>query len=209
MRYIQFKKKFTYFVVFSLADIKKEEPGFDSRRLNEWQNKGYIKKIRRGFYIFSDLDIDERVLYLIANKLYEPSYVSFEAALHRYNLIPEGVYSLTSISTKKTVSFDTFLGYFSYRKVKPELFFGYRLEKYRNQNYKIAEIEKAVLDYLYFHPEMSDEAALYEWRFNGEEFLAKVNMEKFQKYLEAFETKSLERRAKRFLKFLGANNAKS
>lgn len=210
MRYIQLKKKLDIFTVFSLQDIKKEEPGFDRRRLNEWQNKGYIKKVRRGFYIFADTKTSEESLFLIANKLYEPSYVSCETALSSYNLIPEGVYSVTSVSTKKTISFSSPIGNFNYRKVKPELFFGYHLRRENNQNYKIAEIEKAVLDYLYLNPSMSDAGSFSEWRFNEAEFLERADMEKFQKYLALFENKSLERRVRRFLKFLGGgDNAES
>ncbi len=36
------------FTVFALADIFKIEPNFYRSRLNEWQKKGYIKKLRRG-----------------------------------------------------------------------------------------------------------------------------------------------------------------
>jgi predicted transcriptional regulator of viral defense system len=209
MRYIELKEQLKNFIIFSLKDIKKKESGFDRRRLSEWQTKGYIKKIRRGFYVFSDQEINEKTLFLIANKIYKPSYVSCEMALSFYNLIPEGVYLITSISTKKTMSFNSPAGNFNYHKIKPELFFGYHLIKYHNQSYKIAEIEKAVLDYLYLNPSMSDTEAFLEWRFNREEFLAGADMEKFQKYLALFKSKSLKQRVKIFLKFIGENHAES
>ncbi len=59
MLYNEFKTKLSDFLVFSLNDIRKFELKFDRRRLNEWQNKGYIKKLRRGFYIFADSKLNE------------------------------------------------------------------------------------------------------------------------------------------------------
>lgn len=206
MQYLELKEKLKNFAVFSLLDIRKIESNFYRSRLNEWQGKRYIKKLRRGYYMFSDLSLNEEVLFLIANRLYAPSYVSCEMALSFYGLIPEGVYSVTSISTRKTEKFKTPVAEFFYRQVKPELFFGYRLSKIGNQQYKIAEIEKAVLDFLYLNPQMSNQAAFFEWRFNNKDFLAKADMTKFSKYLDIFKNKRMSGRAKMFLDFLQKSN---
>ena len=63
MQYLDLKKYFKDFTVFSLTDVKRIDAAFHRRRLNEWQDKGHIKKIIRGYYIFSDLKIDETVLF--------------------------------------------------------------------------------------------------------------------------------------------------
>lgn len=202
MQYNELKEQLRDFAVFSLSDIRKIETKFHRPRLSEWQHKGYIKKLRRGYYMFADAPLNEESLFLIANKLYSPSYVSFEMALSYYGLIPEGVYSITSACGKKTTKFKTPIGEFAYRKIKPELLFGYRLQKQTKQRYKIAEMEKAVLDYLYLNPRITRKADIYEWRFNGAEFLAKVDMNKFNKYLKAYKNHSLERRVKNFIKFI-------
>ncbi len=91
MQFIEFKEKLKNYIVFSLQDIKKIDKNFYRSRLNEWQDKGYIKKIRRSYYIFDDLNLNEAILFLIANKIYSPSYISFEMALSYYGLIPEAV----------------------------------------------------------------------------------------------------------------------
>jgi len=44
MRYTQFRSLLGQFKVFSLDDARAVEPGFDRRRLTEWQSKGYIRK---------------------------------------------------------------------------------------------------------------------------------------------------------------------
>lgn len=202
MRYNQFKGQLKNFVVFSLTDIRKIVPKFYRRRLNEWQDKDYIKKLRRGYYMFTDTQLDEEQLFLIANKLYAPSYVSLEMALSYYGLIPEGVYSITSVASRKTVKFRTPVGEFSYRNLKPQLFFGYSLQVAGKQQYKLAEMEKAVLDYLYLNPKSTRRADLEEWRFEGREFLARVDLNKFNRYIKIFNNPSLERRVKQFINFI-------
>src|SRR3989338_3736025 len=147
MQFIELRQQLKDFMVFSLQDIRKIEANFDLRRLSEWQDKGYIKMIRQGYYIFFDLVINEQVMFLIANKIYAQSYISLESALSYYGLIPEGVYAITSIYTRKTEKFKTMIAEFFYRKLKPELFFGYKLINIAEQQYKIAEIEKTILDY--------------------------------------------------------------
>ena len=202
MKYQELKEQLKDFIVFSLNDIRKIEPDFYRPRLNEWQAKRYIKKIRRGYYMFADLALNEETLFLMANKLYVPSYVSFETALSYYGLIPEGVYSITSVSTKKTARFKAPVAEFAYRKIKPSLFFGYKLEKQKGQGYKIAQMEKALLDHLYFDPRIADEADFDEWRFNSEEFLARADMAKLHQYADAFKNKRLTARLKKILMFM-------
>lgn len=215
MQYNEFKQQLKDFTVFSINDIRKAEPDFHRRRLNEWQDKGYIKKLRRGYYMFADTQLNEEQLFLIANRLYAPSYVSFEMALSYYDLIPEGVYSITSATSKKTEKFKTPIGEFFYRSLKPQLFFGYSLQQTgpvnvphgaSKQQYKLAEIEKAVLDYLYLNSKSTRKADLQEWRFNAQEFLARADMDKWGRYLKVFNSPSLERRAKQFIKFISHNN---
>ena len=202
MQYFELKDQLKHFTVFSLSDIRKIEPKFYPARLSEWQDKGYIKMVRKGYYIFAETSLTEEKLFLIANKLYTPSYVSFEMALSYYNLIPEGVYSITSATTKKTIRVKTPIGEFSYRSIKPELMFGYNVHSTGKQPYKLAEIEKAVLDYLYLNPTSTKKVDLQEWRFNRQEFLEQVDMSKFDKYVKVFDSPSLERRAKQFIKFI-------
>lgn len=204
MNYHEFRQKLKDFAVFSLTDLRKIYPKFHRGRLNDWQNKGYIKKLRRGYYMFADTVLNEETLFLVANKLYPPSYVSFEIALAYYGLIPEGVYLVTSVSSKKTTNFKTPVGEFSFRRIKRGIFFGYRLEKILGQAYKIAEMEKAVLDYLYVNPHFGTTADFYEWRFNSKEFLAKVDLKKLDAYAKAFNNKRLLQRLEDFLVFIRA-----
>lgn len=201
MQYIELREQLKDFKIFNLSDIRKIEADFDLRRLNEWQKKNYIKKIRQGFYIFSDLEINEQTLFIIANRIHGPSYISLEMALSFYGLIPEAVYGITSVTTQKTKTLKTSIGNFNYRHIRPELMFGYEMLEYGGHSYKMAEMEKAVLDYLYFNSKIDDEESFAGLRFNVAEFKEKADMEKFNKYLLIFGNKALAGRVKKFLTY--------
>lgn len=202
MQFFDLKAQLKGFLVFSIKDIEKIDPDFHKQRLSEWQKKGYIKKIHQGFYIFSDLPLNEQALFLIANSIYSPSYISLEMAFSLYNLIPEGVYEITSVTSQKTNKFKTEVGNFTYRHIKPELMFGYELQEYNNHRYLVAEIEKAVLDYLYLNSHIRSEKDFTGLRFNVSEFKAKADMGKLRKYIEAFHSQALLVRANKFIKYI-------
>jgi len=204
MQYLDLKNKLNDFLVFSIRDIEKIDSSFYKQRLSEWQKKGYVRKVRQGFYIFSDIKMSERVLFIIANRIYGPSYISLEMALSIYGLIPEAVYGITSVTSQRTKGLQTAVGNFIYRHMRPSLFFGYQLSEYNGHYYRIAEIEKAVLDYFYFHTQMNDEESFQGLRFNISEFKDRVDMEKFNTYLATFENKELTRRVNNFLKYIHA-----
>ena len=69
--------------------------------------------------------------------------------MSKYSLLTEAVYSLTSITTKKTKSFINPLGRFNYYSVTPKLFTGYKIVTFRSIPVAIATKEKAVFDFLY------------------------------------------------------------
>ena len=202
MQYLDLKTQLKDFSVFSINDIEMVDLSFHKQRLSEWQKKDYVKKICKSFYIFSDLQINEHVLCIIANRIYEPSYISLEMALSIYGIIPESVYGITSVTSQRTKNLRTPVGDFIYRHTQPDLMFGYELREYDGHHYQIAEIEKAVLDYLYFNSKISGNESFEGMRFNVSEIKEKINIEKFNKYLGAFNNKSLTRRAKKFLTYI-------
>jgi hypothetical protein len=90
-------------------------------------------------------------LLTLANKIYGPSYVSFETALAHHGLIPERTETVTSASMGKNKSklFQTPLGAFSYRSV-PSAVFPYGVVRLGDENnpFLIASPEKALCDLL-------------------------------------------------------------
>lgn len=199
MRFLEFRAHFAPFRVFSVTDILKWDRNFDTRRLVEWQQKDYIRRVVNRWYLFTDEPVNENLLYLAANRIYAPSYVSFESALSFYHLIPEGVFSISSATTLKPHQFPTFLGTFTYRHLKPELFFGYRMIEADGQRYRMAEPEKLILDYLYLNIRLTTPDDFESLRINPTEIHSLLRTEKLNEYMSLFGNKALEKRVSVFL----------
>jgi len=202
MNFIKLRDSLKDFTIFSLHDILQVDQNFHRRRLNEWQNKGYIKKVIKGFYIFSDLVLNENVLFEVSNRIYKPSYISLESALSFYHLIPESVYGITSVSTRRTYNFMTSMAEFSYRTVRPDFYFGYIVQAYNHKAFKIARPEKAILDYFYLNPHLKNENDFESLRINSEQFFEIVNKEILFAYQTEFPQKSLKERIGRFFDYM-------
>jgi len=121
---------------------------YQSKYFLETQVKeGLFIRLKKGLYTLqTDLPSEEE----IANKLYMPSYISFEYALGYYQLIPEMVYTITSATSKPTRKFIFNNIAYDYRTIKIEAYTGYILKKSEHRSFIIAEPEKALVDYLYF-----------------------------------------------------------
>ncbi len=202
MKYIEFRELFGKNIVFSAKNIKNIIPDFHSQRLSDWIKKGYIKKLTKNYFVFSNIEMNEQLLFFIANRIYSPSYVSLETALSFYNIIPEGVYTILSVSTMKTKRFETEIGKFQYRKIKRELFSDYQLMEFNNIRYKIALPEKAVLDYVYFHNEIRSPEYFVQARFNAVELIEILDLEIFARLSEKFKNSSAIKRINYFKEFL-------
>lgn len=115
--------------------------------LEKESNGGLFLRLKRGLYsLKTDLPSEEE----LANRLYRPSYISFEYALASYNILPEMTYSVTSATTKPTRTFTVNNKAFSYFTIKKEAYTGYILLKREEKSFLMATPEKALVDYLYF-----------------------------------------------------------
>jgi len=199
MQYVELKQKLKKFIVFTTKDIKQVDADFQANNLMRWMEKGYIKQLRRNYYMFSDIDINESVLFEVANRIYSPSYISLEAALSYYGLIPETVFAITSVSTRKTNRFSNDLGKFSYKTLSKDLFWGYNIVNDGLVQFAIAEPEKLLLDYLYLNSHLDSDADFHEIRFNFREFEQIYNVETLEKYTNTFDNKTLRKRVIKFM----------
>jgi predicted transcriptional regulator of viral defense system len=70
-------------------------------KISELIKSGELVSIRRGLYIPGpETDLPIPNLFLIANHLRGPSYVSMESALSYWSVIPERVYEVSSVTLK-------------------------------------------------------------------------------------------------------------
>lgn len=202
MKIIEILEKFKKAPAFSLHQLEQQYPNFERENLLNWQKKGYIIRIRNGWYSVKDRILSEEHLYWVANKIYWPSYISLETAFSYYGWIPEAVFTLTSISTQKTQVFDTPVGQFRYASIKASLFFGYRLLYHEGYGIKIAEPEKALLDFLYLYPHI---ASVYDFeglRLNLEKIKSDIDIDKFKVYCSLYHSVALSERVQTFQKHL-------
>ncbi|MCC5935275.1 MAG: hypothetical protein JJU35_13595 [Balneolales bacterium] len=203
--YQHFHTAMKMFPVFPLVEIRKRVPNFDTRRLVEWQAKGYVIKIRNGWYAFADEPVNEQLSWYAANRIYPYSYISLETALSYYGFIPEGVFQVTSCSTLKTNRFNTPLGHFKYRHIKPSLFLGYRLLSFRNTVIKFAEPEKTLIDYLYLHPKLKHADDFVALRWNSTEINATVDFNRLRTYETYINSAALSARLDLLRAYLNAH----
>ena len=114
--------------------------------------EGKYQRVIRGLY---ETDHDTPGEYL-AQAIYSPSYLSFEFALSRYDLIPETVFSFTSatVGKRRSKTYNTPFGTFTYKDVPEKAFaYGIRYIDTDRGGYWIAGPEKALCDKVYsMHP---------------------------------------------------------
>jgi len=201
--YIEFKNQFDKRPLISLVEIQKAFPKLDKRRLTEWNKKGYIENVKRGFYRFSDQPLNQGTIYFIANKIYQPSYISLESALTYYQIIPEAVFSVTSISSLNTTKLNSSVGTLTYNHLKENLFFGYELIELNGLTIAFASPEKAILDYLYLHSSLISIEDFEGLRWN-KETIKSFDIQRFSDYLQLFNSKRVSRRFQLLLKYVHA-----
>lgn len=72
-------------------------------KISELVNQGFLIQLRKGLYLISNLVSSKSPeSFLIANHLYGPSYISVDSALFHWGMIPERVFEITSMTTKKS-----------------------------------------------------------------------------------------------------------
>lgn len=159
---------------FITTDYMRKRYGkFDPNVFKRWEKDEKVEKIRNGLYLNDDFELrGDMDRFLIAQKMYQPSYVSLHSALGYYGIIPEYVYHVTSISTRKTKDFEYDGANYSYRQVNSAYFFGYETLEWRGEYLQIATREKALLDLAYLEPNFSDPDWLIEMRFDEDEINA-------------------------------------
>lgn len=195
MIFPEFRKVFFDVGCFSTAQVYSWHPAFDKNNFGRWVKKGFIIKLRRGFYCFPEYLRLAGHEFFIANRMYRPSYISLHSALAYYGLIPEGVVQVTSVTTRKTANFINAFGTFSYRTVKPELLFGYEMKQLsKDRSLLIATVEKGLIDLLYLYPFYNTAQEIEALRLDEDLMHEMVDVGKIVDFTARFHNKELEKR---------------
>lgn len=198
--YLAFRDFFSPLGCFSTHQVKIWNEQFDRNNFGRWEKEGKLTRLRQGYYTFPSFKENGDAPFYFANKIYAPSYVSLQSALSFYGMIPEGVVQITSVTARKTASFQNSFGEFIYRSVQPHLMFGYTSEKSnltKNWSMLLATPEKALLDLLYLNPQYNSETDMQELRLDSDFMQEELNVTRLDEYLYRFGSKVLDTRVAR------------
>lgn len=159
--------------------MRKQYGQYDPNIFKRWTQQGKVEKVKNGLYRNTEISLkSDWDRFAVANNLQQPSYVSLHSALYFYDLIPEYVFDVTSVSTKKTQTFSFRDANYYFRQLKKELYFGYHLLSWGDLQIKMATLEKALVDFAYLEPLFDDAAWLEEMRFDEDVLLEEVDWER-------------------------------
>jgi hypothetical protein len=128
---------------------------YPRNKVSALEKSGKIIRLKKGLYVVSEKVSHKLVSReLLANHIYGPSYLSLETALSLYGLIPERVFTVRSMTTKRAKNFETPFGNFDYTATGADYYgIGLRQEIVKNQYaFLIAEPTKAVCDIIVSTP---------------------------------------------------------
>lgn len=152
------------------------------KKLDRLQKKGIVARVVKGKYFFTFNPPDD---FLLANFLYQPSYVSLESALSFNGIITGFPYTITSVTPRKTKAYSVSGKDYGYTHLSPKWFFGYE----KKEDFLMASPEKAVLDYLYlaFKGLRSPQTDEFDFsvinRETFENYLSRVTDEQFLRFV--------------------------
>lgn len=115
--------------------------------LRRYESKGLVERVAPKLYInhfnqqFSSRDL--------TNVLRRRSYISLESALVEQGIISQNPSSLLCVTLERPQSFKTRSVSITYRRISPDLYWGFEEKTTRYNKYLIAEPEKALLDWIY------------------------------------------------------------
>lgn len=123
--------------------------GRPNDKISEMLKNGELLALRRGLYVPGpEIDLPTPNVFVIANHLRGPSYISMESALSYWGLIPERVFEISSVTIKTSKVFATPLGRFSFQHLRTP-YYSFGLNSVRITEFQTAMIasrEKAICD---------------------------------------------------------------
>jgi predicted transcriptional regulator of viral defense system len=197
MNFLEFKGRFQSLACFTTNQVYASYPEFERNNLGRWVRKGYLVRLRQGYYAFPEYRESKEFILYFANKIYKPSYITLYTALSFYGIIPEAVPQITSVTTLKTARFSNDFGEFSYKNIKPDMMFGYDLKEMKDgRRIMFATPEKALIDLLYLYPFYNTEHELEELRLDESYMEIEFNVERLTEFSDRIGSKALSNRIK-------------
>lgn len=178
-------------------------------RIKRALKKEQILGLKKGLYVtkeYYQLEPDKTTYReFISSVIREPSYLSLEYVLSKYNLLTEATFPITCVTVKSSRDYENFLGDYRYLSIKQELFFGFQKKSYKTNIYYEASLAKALFDYLYLKKNISTDIT-YEikegLRLNWENF-TKEDLNEFKKIVSISKSAKMNKYLKIINKYYG------
>jgi predicted transcriptional regulator of viral defense system len=183
-----------YFTKDSLRSISNDSESTISMNIHRWKKSGDIVIFKNGIYCtsnsYSYYSKKDNYHKFISSILLKPSYISLTTVLSDYDILTEGVYNISAVTTKLPTKY--FEGKYRYRQITEKLFTGYEIKYFEQYKYYEATKAKALFDYIYYKspklkPSMN---ILEELRLNLEDF-TKKDFEEMKTYAKIVSSKKL------------------
>lgn len=147
--------------IVSTEQIKTILPDYSydeaNQRIKLLAKRGWLVRIKRGSYAVASLESHSfaDISPLVLAQIFIPdSYVSFEFALNNYGIFDQLPNKVTSVTPLKSKNY-TFQNLdYKFVKAKPEMMIGFNELKINNHLSKVADIEKALIDFLHFRKDI-------------------------------------------------------
>jgi len=156
---------------------KRSEPVIRNT-LRRYEQKGLVERVSSKLYInhlnqqFSPQDL--------VNMIRPTSYISLESALVEKGVTNQSPSALTCVAPAYPQSYRSKSASIIYRKISPDLYWGYEEKSTRYNKYLIAEAEKALLDWIYLNRQEGLPTPLDEFH------LGFLSIPKLRKYADRF-----------------------
>jgi predicted transcriptional regulator of viral defense system len=140
-----------------LKNFFKDEYGSSaeiSNRISLLSKLGWLLRIKNGLYVivsdYSSLGFNDLSIILIARSLNKKSYISFENALQFHGVYDQMLSTVESVTTSRARKYDFQNTIIKFLKIKKEYYFGFSKQRIDLDFAEIADLEKAILDMIYF-----------------------------------------------------------
>lgn len=137
-----------------LSSLFDENRQYCRKRINKLTKQGWLKRVKKGVYVFSDLSTRGTLAIshkAVVNILVEEAYISFENALQHHGYYDQLLTNINAVSLKQYKSKTIDRITYNFIKTQQRYFYGWDTHDIDGQTVKIARIEKALIDLIQFH----------------------------------------------------------
>jgi predicted transcriptional regulator of viral defense system len=174
-------------------------------RIQQLTEGGWLIRVKQGLYLLNEsLSLryqSDISLLAICSILNSQAYISLAHALNYFNMFDQFSGTIVALNTQQSKKYNWQQVVFKFVKIKASMYYGFIEKTIDHQQVKIAEAEKALIDYLYIDQSFSSASLVFEKLSQHQQSL---NMEKIQEYA-AKSSETIKRKMGFFLDQLNVN----